>query len=174
MRQKWTFFSSSLHQWDFYICCLKILCEFWCTRTVWSTFLTAPFTLWSSVWPLKFNFVTLTFTKKILLISLLIYIAWHYYSTRIFAQQKSLFSLPDLVRICLMPCKSQVLAWAQDGWCEVFPMFFSHSFTLIILGVAHSIYINTYSVPGAWAYSILQGWNGMVFQIQPHLHYYTA
>lgn len=104
------------------------------------------FTLTTEVW---FCEVNLHQKKKILPMSLLIYTAWNYHSTWTFAQQKSLFSLPDLARIHLTLCKSRGLAWPQDSWCEVFPVIFSRGFTPIMLGVAHTIFINRHSVPGA-------------------------
>lgn len=56
-------------------------------------------------------------------------------------------------------------SWPQDGWC------LPHSFTLIILGVSHTIFRNRHPVPGADQHT---GLKGDVFPQQPHLPYSSA
>lgn len=81
--------------------------------------------------------------------SYLIYIAWNYHSTWIFAQKKSIFSLSTLAQVCCTLCKSQGLRFLITGWLMPSPHSSPRAFTLIILGVSHTNFMNRYPVPGA-------------------------
>lgn len=52
--------------------------------------------------------------------------------------------LPDLAPVHFVLCKPTGLAWPQHSQFQVFPTSFSHSFTLITLGVLHIIFMNRY------------------------------
>lgn len=81
--------------------------------------------------------------------SYLIYIAWNYHSTWIFAQKKSIFFPLNFGPSMLHALEISGLEIPDHRMADAFPTFFSQGFTLIILGVSHTNFMNRYPVPGA-------------------------
>lgn len=153
------------------MCCLKIQCEFWCTRIIQHisgfSFHSPLFSLTTKIWLSDINL----HQKK----SYLIYIAWNYHSTWIFAQKKSIFSLSTLAQVCCTLCKSQGLRFLITGWLMPSPHSSPRAFTLIILGsITYQFHEQIPCTRCRRMHSNSQGWEGMFFQIQPHLPYSSA
>lgn len=153
------------------MCCLKIQCEFWCTRIIQHisgfSFHSPLFSLTTKIWLSDINL----HQKK----SYLIYIAWNYHSTWIFAQKKINFFPLNFGPSMLHALQISGLEIPDHRVADAFPTFFSQGFYSYHTGsITYQFHEQIPCTRCRRMHSNSQGWEGMFFQIQPHLPYSSA
>lgn len=107
--------------------------------------------------------------------SYLIYIAWNYHSTWIFAQKKSIFSPLNFGPSMLHALQISGLEIPDHRVADAFPTFFSQGFYSYHTGsITYQFHEQIPCTRCRRMHSNSQGWEGMFFQIQPHLPYSSA